>query len=349
MSSKNIAFFDAKPYDQNAFDKANQNFNYDIHYFEYHLNPETAVLAKNADAVCAFVNDDICQPTIEVLADHGINLIALRSAGYNNVDLEAAYQTIHVVRVPAYSPYAVAEHTMALILALNRNIHRAYYRIRDNNFSINGLLGFDLHGKTAGIIGTGKIGKVLIKILQGFEIRVLAYDIYPDEDYAQKMNYEYVDLDTLYAESDIISLNAPLTQDTYHMINADSIAKMKTGVMLINTGRGHLIDSVALIEGLKEKKIGSAGLDVYEEESKYFFEDFSNQIIGDDVLARLMTFSNVLITSHQGFFTKEALHNIAETTLQNITEYFNDEPLTNEICYQCPGDDCRKEEKGRCF
>ncbi len=349
MASKKIAFFDAKPYDQNAFDAANENFNFDLRYYEYHLNPETAVLAKNADAVCAFVNDDISRETIAVLDKNDINLIALRSAGYNNVDLEAAYQTIHVVRVPAYSPYAVAEHTMALILSLNRKIHRAYYRIRDNNFSINGLLGFDLHGKTAGVIGTGKIGKVLIKILKGFDIQVLAYDIYPDEDYAREMDYEYVDLDTLYAKSDIISLNTPLTKETYHMINSESIDKMKPEVMLINTGRGHLIDTVALIEGLKEKKVGSAGLDVYEEESKYFFEDFSSQIIGDDVLARLMNFSNVLITSHQGFFTQEALHNIAETTLENAQEFFNDKPLTNEICYQCPRDDCRKEQKGRCF
>lgn len=349
MKPYKIAFFDAKPYDKEAFNNANRQHQFDIRYYRYHLNPETAYLAKEAQAVCAFVNDEISKEVIEILRQQDIRVIALRSAGYNNVDLKAAYEKIHVLRVPAYSPYAVAEFTMALILALNRNIHKAYYRIRDNNFTINGLMGFDMYGKTAGVIGTGKIGKALINILKGFGMKIIAHDKYPDREFAETMGIEYVDLPGLYSQADIISLNCPLTKETYHLINADSIAKMKEGVMIINTGRGHLIDTRALIEGLKRGKIGSAGLDVYEEESKYFFEDFSNQVISDDVLARLLTFNNVLITSHQGFFTREALHNIAATTLQNIQDFFEDKPLKNEICYHCPREDCRNAATGRCF
>jgi D-lactate dehydrogenase len=349
MNDKTIAFFDSKDYDREVFNQVNQDFHYKFKFFEEHLTPETVILAKDADAICIFVNDQLTEELIKQLNEYGIELTALRSAGYNNVDLKAAYKNMHVVRVPAYSPYAVAEHTVGLILSLNRKIHKAYYRVNDNNFTISGLRGFDMHGKNAGIIGTGKIGKILIKILSGFGMNIFAYDPYPDKEYAEEMGYSYVDLDTLYKHSDIISLNCPLTKETYHLINQESISKMKDKVMIVNTGRGHLIDTQALIEALKNKKVGSAALDVYEEESKYFFEDFSSQIIGDDVLARLLTFNNVLVTSHQGFFTEEALNNIATTTLRNITEYFEGKPLTNEICYQCPGDDCRKEEKGRCF
>jgi len=349
MEDKKITFFDAKEYDEEMFDKVNQDFGFELKYFDNKLSPETAILAKDSDAICIFVNDRMDAETIEKLEEYGINIVALRSAGYNNVDLEAAYQTLHVVRVPAYSPYAVAEYTVALILSANRKIHKAYYRINDNNFNISGLQGFDMHGKSAGVIGTGKIGRILIKILNGFGMDIYAYDPYPDHDYAKKIGYDYVDLDTLYKKSDIISLNCPLTKETYHIIDDESISKMKDGVMIVNTGRGHLIDTQALIEGLKSKKIGSAALDVYEEESKYFFEDFSDQLISDDTLARLLNFNNVLVTSHQGFFTSEALNNIATTTLQNIEDYFMGKALENEVCYRCPGDVCHKEEEGRCF
>lgn len=353
MNDKTIAFFDSKDYDRKVFTKINEEFNYTLKFFDDHLTPETAILAKDSDAVCIFVNDQLTAELIEQLNAYDIRLTALRSAGYNNVDLEAAYKNMHIVRVPAYSPYAVAEHTIGLILSLNRKIHKAYYRINDNDFTISGLIGFDMHGKSAGVIGTGKIGKILIKILNGFGMKIYAYDPYPDKEYAEEMDFEYVALDTLYKESDIISLNCPLTKETYHMINEDSIAKMKDKVMIVNTGRGHLIDTQALINALKNQQIGSAALDVYEEESKYFFEDFSSQLISDDVLARLLTFNNVLVTSHQGFFTEEALDNIATTTLENITEYFAGKALTNEVCYRCKefgGDDpCRKERKGRCF
>lgn len=344
-----IAFFDTKPYDEETFQSVNRDFGFQLKFFRNHLTPDTALLAQKAAAVCAFVNDTLNKAVIEQLYQFGIRLIALRCAGYNNVDLRAAYGKIHVVRVPAYSPYAVAEHTVALILALNRKIHRAFYRIRDGNFAITGLKGFDMHGKTAGVIGTGKIGKVLLQILKGFGMRLLVYDPHPDREFATQVGCEYVDFPTLLAEADIISLNCPLTKETYHLINRDTIKLMKPGVMLINTGRGHLVDTKALIDGLKSGRIGAAGLDVYEEEGDIFFEDFSNQVIGDDVLARLLTFNNVLITSHQGFFTTEALHNIAQTTLQNIADYFADQPLVNEICYRCDAPRCRHKMQGRCF
>lgn len=344
-----IAFFDTKPYDQETFEHVNNNFHFRLKFFKNHLTPDTTILAQNTDAVCAFVNDTLNNVVIEDLYRMGIRLIALRCAGYNNVDLRAAYQKIHIVRVPAYSPYAVAEYTVALILTLNRKIHRAFYRIRDGNFTITGLKGFDMFGKTVGVIGTGKIGRVLIQILKGFRMRILAYDPMPDPLFAQASGCEYVDLPSLYAQSDIISLNCPLTKETYHLIDRESINQMKRGVMLINTGRGHLVNTKALIEGLKSGKIGAAGLDVYEEESDIFFEDFSNQVLSDDVLARLLTFNNVLITSHQGFFTEEALLNIAQTTLQNIKAYFSGEALDNEICYHCDAPRCRHKEAGRCF
>ncbi len=349
MEDVRIAFFDAKPFDQDFFDRMNAGYGYTLKYFKSRLASDSAILSQGSNVVCAFVNDVVSAPVIDTLVSNGIQLIALRSAGYNNVDFRAAYGRIHVVRVPAYSPYAVAEHAIALMLALNRKTHRAYYRTRDGNFNINGLLGFDMYRKTAGIIGTGKIGRVAVEILRGFGMRVFGHDAFPDERFAERTGMEYVDLDTLYCESDIISLHCPLTRDTFHLINGESIAKMKNGVMIINTGRGQLIDTPNLIEALKSGKVGSAGLDVYEEESAYFFEDFSSMVISDDVLARLLSFHNVLVTSHQGFFTKEALENIAETTLNNVKDFFEDKELANEICYQCEERTCRKQESGRCF
>ena len=343
-----IAFFDTKPYDQKSFDEADQKYGYEITYFPVHLNEHTVKLTKGFDVVCVFVNDTMSKPVIDGLVENGVQLIALRCAGYNNVDLKAAYGRLHVVRVPAYSPHAVAEHAVALMMSLNRKVHKAYHRVRDGNFSINGFLGFDMYGKQAGVVGTGKIGKCLALILKGFGMKVVLSDKSPDKDFAREHGLKYVDLKHLYAQSDIISLNCPLTPETQHMINKTTIAQMKPGVMIINTGRGRLIDTKALIGGLKTGRIGAAGLDVYEEESEYFFEDFSSSVIGDDVLARLMTFPNVLITSHQGFFTQEALANIAETTLQNIREFFNGGYLKNEICYQCDKG-CRKKDQKRCF
>lgn len=345
---KKIAFFDTKPYDKRSFNEVNKGFGFDIKYFRARLNPETVELTAGYDAVCAFVNDEVDKEVLEHLKKNGIDLIALRCAGYNNVDLKSAFNNVHIMRVPSYSPYSIAEHAAALILALNRKTHRAFYRTRDGNFSIDGLMGFDLHGKTAGVIGTGKIGQCLIDILKGFGMKILAYDLYPNKDYAEKSGIEYVSLETLYRESDVISLHCPLTPETHYLINEEAIDMMKPGVLIINTGRGQLIKTKALINGLKKAKIGGAGLDVYEEEADYFFEDFSSSTIGDDMLARLMTFPNVLITSHQGFFTKEALNNIAETTLQNIKDFFDDKRLDNEICYQC-GKDCVKPGQKRCF
>jgi len=344
-----IAFFDTKPYEPATFDEANKNFGFKITYFSYHLTPETVALARGYDAVCVFVNDIVNTEIITSLCQSKVRLIALRGAGYNNVDLQAAFGKMHIVRVPSYSPHAVAEHAVALMLALNRKIHKAYFRTRDNNFTLNGLLGFDMYQKTAGIIGTGQIGKAAIEILKGFGMRVLAYDLFQDKEYQKKTGFEYTDLDTLYKESDIISLHCPLTKETFHLINQANIAKMKTGVMIINTGRGMLIDSKALIDGLKTGKIGYAGLDVYEEESEYFFEDFSNKVLTDDVLARLLSFNNVLITAHQGFFTREAIRNIAQTTLDNIQQYFGSGALPNEICYKCNITPCPRKTTGKCF
>ena len=344
-----IAFFDTKPYDQRFFEQGNKAFGFDIRFLKDHLTRETVELAAGYDAVCVFVNDTVDAAVIEGLVQQGVQLVALRSAGYNNIDLKAAYGKVHAVRVPAYSPRAVAEHAVALMLSLNRKTHRSYYRTRDGNFVINGLLGFDMHGKIAGVVGTGKIGRCLIDILKGFGMEVLCYDAYPDQAYAGAAGVSYASLDRLYQESDVISLHCPLTPETQHMIDENSIAQMKNGVMIINTGRGKLIKTQALIDGLKGGKVGSAGLDVYEEESQYFFEDFSNEMIDDDVLARLLTFPNVLVTSHQGFFTQEALTNIAQTTLGNIKDFFaGDGALANEICYRCDKD-CLKKKGKRCF
>lgn len=326
-----IAFFDAKPYDIASFNDHNQHFRFDIHYIDSHLNKDNVILANGFDVVCGFVNAVIDAEVIDQLVAEGVKLIALRSAGYNNVDLNAAKGRIRVVRVPAYSPYAVAEHTLALMLTLNRKTHKAYSRTRDGNFSLQGLMGFDMNGKTAGIIGTGKIAKILIRTLRALGMSVLAYDLYPDLEFAKEAEITYTTLDNLYSHSDIISLHAPLTKETEYMINHDNIGKMKDGVMIINTGRGKLIHTDALIEGLKTKKIGSAGLDVYEEEGDYFYEDRSDFIMDDDMLARLLSFNNVIVTSHQAFFTKEALANIADTTLQNIQDFVDGKELRNEV------------------
>lgn len=330
MSVK-VAFFDTKSYDESSFNKVNQKFGFDIKYFKGHLNINNVALTKGIDVACIFVNAVADAPVIDELVANGVKVIALRCAGYNNVDLNAARNRIKVVRVPAYSPYAVAEHTLALMLTLNRKTHRAYNRTREGNFALSGLMGFDMHGKTAGIIGTGKIAKILIKTLRSMGMEVLAYDLYPDMDFAAHEGIKYVSLDELYSGSDIISLHCPLTKETEYIINDEAISKMKNGVMMINTGRGKLIDTQALIKGLKSKKIGSAGLDVYEEESEYFFEDRSNRVMDDDVLARLLSFNNVVVTSHQAFFTQEALENIAETTLKNIQDFIEGRELVNEV------------------
>ncbi|MDD2994870.1 MAG: 2-hydroxyacid dehydrogenase [Paludibacter sp.] len=330
MSVK-VAFFDTKSYDESSFNKVNQKYGYDIKYFKGHLNINNVTLTKGMDVACIFVNAVADAPVIDELVANGVKLIALRCAGYNNVDLNATRDRIKVVRVPAYSPYAVAEHTLALMLTLNRKTHRAYNRTREGNFALSGLMGFDMYGKTAGIIGTGKIAKILIKTLRSMGMEILAYDLFPDNDFAAREGIKYVSLDELYANSDIISLHCPLTKETEYIINDEAIAKMKNGVMMINTGRGKLIDTQALIKGLKSKKIGSAGLDVYEEESEYFFEDRSNRVMDDDVLARLLSFNNVVVTSHQAFFTQEALENIAETTLKNIQDFIEGRELINEV------------------
>ncbi|MFA5259748.1 MAG: 2-hydroxyacid dehydrogenase [Candidatus Omnitrophota bacterium] len=346
--NKKVLFFDTKPYDKEYFTRVNEVFNFDIKYLLTHLNPNTAEFAAGYSTVCAFVNDVLDAATLDILKKHGVELIALRCAGYNNIDLKAAFGRMHVVRVPGYSPYAVAEHAAALMLTLNRKTHKAYFRTRDGNFSINGLLGFDMHNKTAGIIGTGRIGKCLINILRGMGMNILVYDLHPDEALKAEGAVSYVGLPELYRRADIISLHCPLTAETQHMINEESISQMKDGVMIINTGRGKLIKTEALINGLKKGKIGAAGLDVYEEESEYFFEDFSMSMIGDDVLARLLTFPNVLITSHQGFFTHEALTNIAQTTLRNIEVFLKGGLIENEICYRCDGP-CRRKMGQNCF
>jgi len=334
-----IAFFDTKPYDRLSFSAVNKAFGFDIAYHEARLMPDTARIAQGADVVCAFVNDDLSAATLNILCENKVKLIALRCAGYNNIDLPAAAGRIKVVRVPEYSPFAVAEYTLSLLLCLNRCLHRAFCRVRENNFSINGFLGFDVHGKTVGIVGTGKIGRTFAGLLQGFGVKILAYDPFPHPE-AAKLNMQYVSLDQLYAESDIISLHCPLTPENKYMINHQSIQRMKDGVMLVNTSRGGLIHTQSLIDALKTGKIGSAGLDVYEEETEYFFEDLSGSAIKDDVLARLLTFPNVLITSHQAFFTREAINNIATTTLQNIKSFWADGSLPNGICEKCSAGKC---------
>lgn len=327
-----ITLFGTQPYDRESFERIRDAYGFEICYHRSHLNAKNVALAQGSDVVCIFVNDTADAETIRALANIGVKLIALRSAGFNNVDLKAAAEChIPVVRVPAYSPYAVAEHAVALMLALNRKIHRAYWRTRDGNFSLHGLMGFDMYGKTAGIVGTGKIARELIRILKGFGMEIVANDLYPDEQYAAQAGFTYVSLDELYSRSDIISLHCPLTDQTRYMISDVAIAHMKPGVILINTGRGQLIHTESLIDGLKEKQIGAAGLDVYEEEAGYFYEDTSDSIMDDDVLARLLSFNNVIVTSHQGFFTHEAVDNIARTTMQNIKDFADRRKLVNEV------------------
>ena len=340
-----IAFFDTKPYDKQSFEQyADDQLKFK--FFETKLNIDTAELARGCDVVCIFVNDTADAAVIDKLYDLGVKVLALRCAGYNNVDVKHAYGKIHVVHVPAYSPYAVAEHTMALLLTSIRRIHKAYIRTKDFNFSLSGLTGFDLYGKTVGVIGTGKIGRVFIDICRGFGMKVLAYDKFPAKD----APCEYVELDRLFAESDIISMHCPLTAETHHIINEKSISKMKKGVVILNTSRGALIDADALLEGIKSRKIGAACLDVYEEESDIFFEDFSGHIVDDDTLARLISMPNVIVTSHQAFLTEEALGNIAETTISNIKEISENGCSQNELCYHCGNTaNCKSQRLGKCF
>lgn len=313
------AFFDTHPYDRQSFDASNQAFGHELAYFESRLSAETASLAEGYPAVCAFVNDTLDRPVLERLHQGGTRVVALRCAGFNNVDLAAAETLgITVVRVPAYSPHAVAEHAVALLLCLNRKIHRAYARVREGNFALSGLVGFDMNGKTVGVVGTGKIGQVAARIFAGFGCRVLAYDPYPDPEFAARVGVEYVPFDDLLTASDVISLHLPLTAETTHLIDDGAIARMKPGTILVNTSRGGLVDTAALIRGLKSERLGGAALDVYEREAGVFFEDFSLCVIQDDELARLLTFPNVLITGHQAFLTETALGNIADTTLANL-------------------------------
>lgn len=333
MSFK-LAVFDAKPYDKTMFTEVNKDFGFELTFFKEHLDINNVILATGADAVCIFVNAVVDAAVIDKLCAYGVKIIALRCAGFNNVDVKAAAGRIKVVRVPQYSPHAIAEHTLALMLCLNRKVHRAYLRTRDSNFSLNGFQGFDMCGKTVGVIGTGKIGKVVIGIMKGLGMNVLAYDLYPDQAFAEKEKIKYVTLDELYADSDIITLHCPLTKETTYLICDESIAKMKDGVMIINTGRGKLIHTKHLIDGLVSRKVGYAGLDVYEEEGAYFYEDRSNSIMTDEVLARLLSFNNVIVTSHQAFFTTEAMYNIAETTLRNVQDFINKKDLINEVEYK---------------
>ncbi len=323
-----VAFFDTKPYDREWFDKLNTDFKFKYH--EHKLTADSAGLAAGCKAVVAFVNDTIDKDTIDKLCEVGVKLVALRCAGYNNVNIKYAQGKIDIVRVPTYSPYSIAEHAMALLLTLNRKIHRASNRTRDFNFSLNGLTGFDLHGKTAGIIGTGQIGCIFIDICKGFGMKTIAYDPFPKE----RMGIEYVNIDELLAKSDIISLHCPLTSSTRYIINDKSIKKMKDGVFIINTSRGQLIDSDALLQALKSGKIHGAGLDVYEEETAFFFEDYSSTVIDDDVLSILVSMPNVVMTSHQAFLTEEALKKIAEVTIFNLKQFYNGEQLKNKVEYK---------------
>ncbi len=329
-----IALFSTKSYDKDYFTRMNSKFQYELSFFETSLKTETVKLAAGFDAVCAFVNDRITRSTILELKNLKVQIIALRCAGFNNVDLEAAHEfNIKVVRVPAYSPHAVAEHATALILSLNRKIHKAYHRVRDNNFSLERLAGFDLYGKTTGIIGTGNIGLEFAKIMLGFGCKVHAYDVKSNPD-VESLGVQYTDLETLFKTSDIISLHCPLTPETNEIINRNSLAKMKKGVMLINTSRGKLINTLDVIESLKNRHLGYLGIDVYAEEEKLFFKDLSEKIIDDEEISRLMSFPNVLITAHQGFLTHEALEQIAQTTLQNIKDHFAGNINNNEVSIQ---------------
>ena len=341
-----VAFFDTKPYDRPGFDHYAAGTGLEIKYFETHLNEDTVSLAAGFDAVCVFVNDIVNANVVEKLHALGVKAIALRCAGFNNVDTRACFGKIHVFRVPAYSPYAVAEHAMALLQTLNRSIHKAYNRTRESNFSLHGLTSFDLHGKTVGIIGTGKIGRIFADICKGFGMKILAYDKFPGDN-----GLTYVELDELFRKSDIISLHCPLTEDTHHIINDNSVEMMKPGVIIVNISRGGLVDTESLINGIKVGIIGGACLDVYEEEGDLFYEDFSGHVIQDDKLVRLIAMPNVIVTSHQAFLTKEALENIAATTVDNLLKFSRGEasPET-EVCYHCGHQNsCRKERNRKCF
>ena len=343
-----VAFYDTKEYDRPSFELYGKLHNVEYKFLETKLTEDTVELAKGCDAVCVFVNDTVNAAVIDRLYELGVKMIALRCAGYNNVDVRQAYRKIHVTHVPAYSPYAVAEHAAAMLLTSVRRIHKAYDRTRNFNFSINGLTGFDLHGKTVGVVGTGRIGRIFIDICKGFGMNAIAYDKFPAEGFG----INYVSLDELFEKSDIISLHCPLTDATRHLVNAESIAKMKKGIVIVNTSRGALIDAEALLEGIKARKVGAACLDVYEEEADIFFEDRSGHILDDELLSRLITMPNVIVTSHQAFLTVEALNNIAETTVGNILSCFdNGGACNNELCYRC-GDieHCRKNgRKQKCF
>ena len=324
-----VAFFDTKSYDIPGFEHYAADSGLEIKFFETRLNEDTASLAAGYDAVCVFVNDTVSAAVVDQLCQLGVKVLVLRCAGFNNVDMKACQGRLPVYRVPAYSPYAVAEHAMALLLTINRRTHKAYIRTRDFNFSLQGLAGFDLHGKTVGIIGTGKIGRVFADICKGFGMKILAYDKYPNPD----SGLTYVDLPELFEQSDIISLHCPLTEETHHIIDAASIAKMKTGVTILNTSRGALINTEDLIAGIKNKKVGAACLDVYEEEGDFFYEDYSGHIVRDDKLVRLIAMPNVIVTSHQAFLTQEALDSIASTTVDNLVKFFAGTPNTlTEVC-----------------
>ena len=342
-----VAFFDTKEYDKNSFIQYEKPGDMEFKFLDTKLTKDTAELAKGFDVVCVFVNDTVNNEVIDKLYEDGVKMIALRCAGYNNVDVKHAFGKLHVVHVPAYSPYAVAEHAAALLLTSIRRIHKAYNRTRDFNFSLSGLTGFDLHGKTVGVIGTGKIGRIFIDICRGFGMNVIAYDVFPSKN----SGIEYVELDELFSRSDVISLHCPLNDDTKHMINVDAIEKMKKGVVILNTSRGALIDAEALLDGIKARKVGAACLDVYEEEADIFFEDRSGHILNDELLSRLISMPNVIVTSHQAFLTEEALSNIAETTVSNIKSFFeNDGFCDNELCYRCGNiEHCKKERKQKCF
>ena len=327
-----IAIFDTRRYDRDAFERANAGFGYELVFLEPRLTAQTATLGKGFDVACSFVNDRVDRDVLATLAAGGVRLLALRSAGFNHVDLAAAATlALPVVRVPEYSPHAVAEHAVALVLTLNRKIHRAHVRVREGNFSLDGLVGFDLYGKTVGICGTGKIGSVAARIFAGFGCRIVAHDLHPSESLVREAGVRYVELPELYPAADIVSLHTPLTPATHHQLDAAAFAAMKRGVLVVNTGRGALIDSRALIGALKTGHLGGAALDVYEEEEGIFFEDLSDRVLQDDVLARLLTFPNVLITAHQGFLTHDALDSIAMTTLENVRAFEHGGPLRNEV------------------
>lgn len=328
----NIAFYDTHSYDRESFEKVNKDFGYEIDFFDFKLNERTAPAAKGFQAVCVFVNDVVNADVIRILKEDGVKLIILRCAGFNNVDLKAASDAgMKVLRVPEYSPYAVAEHAVAMLLALTRHIPQAYLRTKTGNFTLDGLTGRDLHGLTAGVFGTGKIGRIMAELLSGFGMNIILYDAYPNIQWAASKGFEYVDISEIFKRSDVLTFHCPLTEQTRHVVNHDTMKMMKNDAILINTGRGALIDSKALVHALKHNQIGGAALDVYEEESKYFFNDWSANVITDDVLARLMTFPNVLITSHQAFLTDNALTNIAEVSLGNVKSFVSGKELVNEV------------------